>query len=193
MTAARVSLAGQVGRRIVSLVVSIVVLVFIRSVLASLPVLRNAQAIGDSGITPVMIVQVVVDTLILAALLRFGFQLSATVRAGSQSFPESGTIWNLFIITLVAACAQGVYSEVGQALLRENFPLYGWVFLVMILLPLACALVLAALKVNAITEAFFRAVHAAAKKCPFCAARISARAKFCEECGQAVMVAGPGA
>jgi len=158
-----------------------------------LPVLRNPQAIGDSGITPVMIEQLIVDTLILAAMLRFGFQLSATLRAGSPAFPESGAIWNLFIITLVAACAQNVYSDLGQALLRENFQLYGWVFLVLILLPLACALVLAALKVNAITEAFFRAVHAAAKKCPFCAARISATARFCEECGQAVVVPGPGA
>jgi hypothetical protein len=193
MTAMPVSLAGQVGRRIVSLVVSVVILVFIRSMLASLPVLRNAQPFGGSGVTPAMIVQVVVDTLILAAMLRFGFQLSGTIRAGSQFFPEGGTIWNLFIITLVAAAAQNVYSELGQALLRENFPLYGWVFLVLILLPLACALVLAALKVNAITEAFFRAVHAAARKCPFCAARISAKAKFCEECGQAVVVAGPGA
>lgn len=193
MATTRVSMAGQVGRKLVGLIVSVIALTIIRSVLGTLPVLRNAAPIGESGITALMIQQAVLDTLILAALLRFGFHLSAILRAGSTVFPESGPLWNLIIITLVVAAAQNAYSGLAGALLRENAQIYGWVFLVLTLLPLSCAVVLAAWKVDALTEAFFRAARAGARKCPFCGARISNTARFCEQCGRAVVTAAPGA
>lgn len=159
MPDAPVSLGTQVGKKIIGVIVALVGLLIIRAIVGGLPMLKTALSIGTSGVTPLMIAVAIANTLIFVVLLRFGFGLSAVLRAGSPGFPESGAIFNLMVVTVVAIWANSAYSELGQALLRDNQEYYGWVFLGLIVAPLVGVIVLVTRNMHTITDVLYRAVR----------------------------------
>jgi hypothetical protein len=194
MPPARVTLASQIGRKVIGAIISVVGLLIVRGVVGALPMLKNAPPIESVGITPLMIAQAIVNTLIFVALLRFGVGLSSILRAGYPAFPDSGPILNLVVITGVVAWAYSSYSDLSLPLLRENQQFYGWVFLVLVIAPVFGILVLTARNMDTITELLFKTARGTAappvtpgtSRCPQCGHAVAEGKKFCPQCGSAV-------
>lgn len=194
MVVARVSLASQVLRKVIGVVIAVIGLLIVRGIVGALPMLKNAPSIGNSGVTPLMIAQAILSTLIFIALLRFGAGMSAVLRAGYLAFPESGAILNLAVIAAVVAWAYGSYSNLSRRLLDESYEYYGWIFLLLVLAPIVGIVVLTARNIDTITDLFLRssrapaakAAEASVQRCPRCGDTVPEGKKFCAQCGLAV-------
>ncbi len=152
---------------------------------------------GAGLIFPMFIANAIVDTLIFAVLIGGAMEFNGLIRARSNRLPEGGLIILLLVLTIVVAIAYRSYMGVIPPLLGSLANLYGWLFLVLGLLPLIGLIVVASRNLDAITEVVFatskravasQAAPAAASSatCSKCGSIIAAGVKFCASCGTPV-------
>jgi hypothetical protein len=222
------SMASDVGRRLVKTIIAIVGLLIIRLVIGNLPMLKEAKPISVGGnaqaqavaqyfntgqlpqdiqqfaagyIFPISIATAVVDTLIFAVLIGSAAGFNNLIRARSKRLPEGGLIILLLVLTIVVAFAYRSYMGVIPPLLQSQANLYGWIFLILGLLPLIGLIVVASRNLDALTEVIFSSTSrvavgsvsqtdaaASSATCPKCSATIPAGAKFCGSCGAPVPI-----
>jgi hypothetical protein len=217
------SIGSEVGRRLVKTIIAVVGLLIIRLVLDNLPMLKEAKPIligsnaqaqavaqyfnsgqlpqdiqqyGAGFIFPISIANAVVDTLIFAMLIGSAVGFNGLIRARSKRLPEGGVIILLLVLTVIVALAYKSYMGVIPPLLQSQANLYGWVFLILGLLPLIGLIVVASRNLDALTEVIFNSTSRVAvggvpqtvateslATCPKCSATIAVGAKFCGSCG----------
>lgn len=216
------SMASEVGRRLVKTIIAVVGLLIIRLVIGNLPMLKEAKPISVGGnaqaqavaqyfntgqmpqdiqqfaagyIFPISIATAVVDTLIFAVLIGSAAGFNSLIRARSKRLPEGGLIILLLVLTVVVALAYKSYMGVIPPLLGSQANLYGWILLILGLLPLIGLIVVASRNLDALTEVIFSSTARAAAggsqqaaieftiTCPKCSVAIPAGAKFCGSCG----------
>jgi Double zinc ribbon len=103
-------LSPELGKRAVRFALTVVGLLILRAVLGALPMLTNASAISDSMMSPLVIADAVVDTLILVVLLQFGVALGRTVGENSIRFPDVGKIMTLATLVVALLIAYRQYE-----------------------------------------------------------------------------------
>jgi Double zinc ribbon len=100
----------ELAKRAVRLVLTVVGLLILRAVLNALPMLSRASAIGDSLMSPLVIANAIVDTVILLALLRFGLTMGRLIRENYKRFPDLGNIIALSFAVIVLILAYKQYE-----------------------------------------------------------------------------------
>jgi hypothetical protein len=210
---------SELGKKAVQLAITVVGLLLLRAILASLPVLKNASALDDSLISPLVMANAVIDTVIFVFLLGFGIDVGRYIRAKYAKLPELGQIVSLAVVAVVLwfayrsyqmpiACAiespadlinlskngntappQGfanlvrawqqavqsmtadaiheatgnslrAYQHLAVAVFRQSPDLYGWTFLILIVIPLVGIVVLVSRNREAFAELVIRATSA---------------------------------
>ena len=107
----------EFGKKAVRLVITVVGLLVLRAVLGALPMLSNASAIGSSLMSPLVIADAVVDTLLLVVLLQFGLATGRSVGEGSTRFSDVGKIISLATLVVVFLIAYRQYETPTACLL----------------------------------------------------------------------------
>ncbi|HEY2467907.1 MAG TPA: SHOCT domain-containing protein [Terracidiphilus sp.] len=108
-------LANRIAKLAIKAAVSIVALLMLRGIVGSLPMLKNSPAIndsflGDSLLSPLVIANVIVDTIILAVILTFGLRLGQLIRSRGERFAELGSILNQATLVVVLIFAYKMYE-----------------------------------------------------------------------------------
>jgi ribosomal protein L40E len=109
-------LGPEFGKRAVRFALTVVGLLILRTVLAVLPMLSKASAIGDSLVSPLVIANTVVDTMIILALLRFGLSMGRSIRESYVRFPDLGNIVSLAFVVIVLILAYKQYETLTACL-----------------------------------------------------------------------------
>ncbi len=146
------------------------------------------------AIFPITIAKGVVDTMIFAALLLFALNFAQLFRARYARLPDFGLMVSLCIVTAVIAMAYHFYQGLAYPFLfPDNYSIYGWVFVVLVLLPLIGLGVVVARNMNTITALVMQSGSSLAassngdlsSSCSRCGQSIPAGVKFCGNCGAA--------
>ena len=140
------------------------------------------------SITPLTVVKVVIDTVIIIILLRFGLQMSAFLRSRYTKFPALSQMLNLVFATVLVALAYSSYQGIAYPLLGLDYmQLYGWIFLLLALVPLVAIAVLVSKNMQTITGLVLHPAQPATGTlpCASCGAQLEYGAKFCPACGAA--------
>ena len=154
-------------------------------------------------ILPITIANAVIDTLIFTVLLVFGREVNLITRSSVTRLPETGTILNLLMAAIVVLLAYNSYKGILYPFLLPDYvDLYGWVFLVLGLVPLVGIAVLVAQNMDAVTAAVMRVgtgretgaapittgtlAGTGSVTCTKCGHAVSANAKFCPNCATPV-------
>jgi hypothetical protein len=92
---------AEIGKRAVRFALTIIALLLLRAILGALPMLANGSAIGSSLISPLVIANAIVDTILLVVILRFGMAIGRVITERSVPVPALGKIASLATIVLV--------------------------------------------------------------------------------------------
>ncbi len=85
-------------------------LLILRGVIGSLPFLKNAAFIGDTLLSPLVLVNVAIDTVFLAVLLSFGLTAGRRIHQSGAQFADIGKIISLTTVVLVIVLAYRIYE-----------------------------------------------------------------------------------
>jgi ribosomal protein L40E len=155
---------------------------------------QNAILLGTQlAIFPITIAKAAVDTLIFAMILLFCRSLVYLFRSNYPKMPDLGLMMSLCLVTAVVAIAYHSYQGLAYPFLfPDNYSIYGWVFLVLVLAPLVFLGVVVARNMDAITGAVMQSGSALAApppaitaQCSNCGQPVAAGTKFCPNCGSA--------
>jgi len=156
--------------------------------------LQNAILLGTKlAIFPITIAKAAVDTLIFAMILLFCRNLNALFRSNYRKMSELGLMMSLGLVTIVVAIAYHSYQSITYPFLfPDNYAIYGWVFLVLVLAPLVFLAVVVARNMDAITGAVMQSGSVLTApppvltaQCSNCGQPVTAGTKFCPNCGAA--------
>jgi hypothetical protein len=103
-------LGPNAGKRAVRLVVTVGSLLILRAILDALPMLKNASALDDTLLSPLVITKAVVDTLIFAVVLRFGVGVGRSIHQNSRRLPDLGRIASLTTLAIILGIAYAAYK-----------------------------------------------------------------------------------
>jgi hypothetical protein len=98
---------------------AIVGLLVLRAILGALPMVKNASAIGDTFLTPLVLANAVVDTVIFLLILSFGVGLGRTMQANYTRLPDLGKMISLATVAVVLLLAYGSYQTVVACLVES--------------------------------------------------------------------------
>jgi hypothetical protein len=105
------SIAGpNIGKKFIRFVLGVLGLLILRGILGLLPMLKNASAIGDSLLSPLVLSYAVVDTVILLVVLDFGIKLGADIQPNDQRLHDLGKIISRATVILVLTFAYKAYE-----------------------------------------------------------------------------------
>jgi ribosomal protein L40E len=156
--------------------------------------LQNAILMGTRlAIFPITIAKAAVDTLIFAMVLLFCRNLAALFRSNYRKMPDLGLMMSLGLVTIIVAIAYHSYQGIAYPFLfPDNYAIYGWLFLVLVLAPLIYLAVVVARNMDAITGVVMQSgsVVTAPRplitaQCSNCGQQVIAGTKFCPNCGTA--------
>lgn len=85
-------------------------LLIVRGVVGSLPFLKNATFVGDTLLSPLVLVNVALDTVFLAVLLSFGLTAGRRIHQAGAQFADIGKITSLATVVLVLVLAYRIYE-----------------------------------------------------------------------------------
>jgi len=103
-------LGPNFGRKIIRAAVSVIGLLILRKMLGMLPMLKNATALGDTLLSPLVLAYAVVDTVILLVLLDFGMGLGRDIQAKDQKLADVGKIVSRLTLIVVLGLAYSAYE-----------------------------------------------------------------------------------
>lgn len=162
--------------------------------------LQNAILLGTRlAIFPITIAKAAVDTLIFMMIILFCRSLTLLFRSNYRKMPDLGLMMSLGLVTVIVAIAYHSYQGVAYPFLfPDNYSIYGWVFLVLVLAPLIFLAVVVSRNMDAITGAVMQSGSALAApppvitaQCSNCGQPVAAGTKFCPNCGTASSPARP--
>jgi hypothetical protein len=107
------------GKRVIRVALAVVGLLILRAILGALPMVKNASAIGGTLLTPLVVADAVVDTVIFLLILSFGVGLGRTIQAGYTRLPDLGKMISLATVAVVLLLAYGSYQTVVACLLES--------------------------------------------------------------------------
>lgn len=119
MTQGKSILDREFGKRVIRVALAIVGLLILRAVLGALPMVKNASSIGGSLLTPLVLAQAIVDTVIFVLILRFGVGLGSAIQANYTRLPDLGKIVSLAFVALVLVLAYNSYQTVTACLVES--------------------------------------------------------------------------
>jgi hypothetical protein len=108
--AAQRTLATDLGRKSIRFVIALIGLLILRAIPGSLSVLTNATAFEGSLVSPLVLVNVLVDTLIVLAILQFGLGVGRAIRTNSSRLRAVGTIISLATLSIAFAIGYRQYE-----------------------------------------------------------------------------------
>ncbi len=108
---------SEFGKKAIRVAITVVGLLILRAILGALPMLANASAIGSSLVTPLVIADAIVDTLLLVVLLQFGVATGRSLGEKSTRFPDVGRIISLATLVVVLLIAYRQYETPVACLL----------------------------------------------------------------------------
>lgn len=155
---------------------------------------RNAILLGTKlAIFPITIAKAVVDTLIFAMILLFCRNLTILFRSNYRKVPDLGLMMSLGLVTIIVAIAYHSYQGIAYPFLfPDNYAIYGWLFLVLVLAPLIYLSVVVARNMDAITGVVMQSgtvltapPPVTTAQCSNCGQQVNAGTKFCPNCGTA--------
>jgi hypothetical protein len=85
-------------------------LLVLRGVIDSLPFLKNASFVGDTLLSPLVLINAAIDTTLLAVLLSFGLTAGRRIHQAAAQFTDIGKIISLTTVVLVLVLAYRVYE-----------------------------------------------------------------------------------
>lgn len=100
----------EFGKKSVRFVVTLVGLLILRGLVSVLPMLKNAGAIDSTFLSPLVIANAAVDTLILIALVGFGFAASRALGRSYPRSPDLNTAVILVTVLLVLVLAYNLFE-----------------------------------------------------------------------------------
>ena len=119
MAQGRSMLGPDFGKRVIRVALAIVGLLVLRAILGALPMVKNASAIGDTFLTPLVLANAVVDTVIFLLILSFGVGLGRTMQANYTRLPDLGKMISLATVAVVLLLAYGSYQTVVACLVES--------------------------------------------------------------------------
>jgi hypothetical protein len=119
MTQGKPILDRNFGKRVIRVALGILGLLILRAILGALPMVKHATAIGDSFLTPLVLAQAIVDTVIFVLILRFGVGLGRAIEASYTRLPDLGKIISLATVALVLVLAYNSYQTVTACLVES--------------------------------------------------------------------------
>jgi len=169
---------GQAASRMfVATIVPVFGLGFLRLILASLPMIKNAGPIADLGVTPLILIKAALDTVIYFLIMRFCLAVSGQMRLLRPHMAEIANIITLAGCALVATMAYSGYELLAASLAPTQMEIYNWLFLAIVLTPIAVIVVIVTRRVDFFSNLLFgKLTEAAAAPGAFAAAASSAGA-----------------
>ncbi|MGA2271129.1 MAG: SHOCT domain-containing protein [Bryobacteraceae bacterium] len=221
MSNADSSVGAELGKKGIRFTVTIVGLLLLKSLVGALPMLRNAPAIGSTFLSPLVLANAIVNTLILIAIISFGLAVSRALRVSYPRVPDLSSAVLLAVVFLAVVIAYSVcqlpvacvvispqdafapqtggapgdfsgplgdmvrqlgggmsgqlgeilknspgatleaYQKLAVAKLRQPPDLYGWIFLVLSIVPVVGIVVLGSRNLDAISDLLFHKAKAA--------------------------------
>jgi Short C-terminal domain len=101
---------GSTGKKFIRFALSIVGLLILRGILGALPMLKSASVIGDTLLSPLVILHVAVDTVILLVMLAFGLSLGQDIQTKAPKLSDIGRIITRATIVVVLIVAYKAYE-----------------------------------------------------------------------------------
>ncbi|MGH9775632.1 MAG: zinc ribbon domain-containing protein [Candidatus Acidiferrales bacterium] len=156
------------------------------------------------AIFPITIAKAVIDTLIFALLILFGFSLASLFRSHYARLPDLGQMMNLCIVTVVVGISYYSYQGLAYPFLYpDDLEIYGWTFLGLVLAPLVGLAVVVARNMDSITAMIMHSGTAVTPvpatdsvRCSVCGHTVELGTRFCPQCGSAMSapaaLASPG-
>ena len=102
--------AQNIWKKLIRFAVNTLVLLILRAILGSLPMLKNASAFGDSLMSPLVLAYAVVDSVILVVIIDFGIALAHDLQARYEHIPDLGKLVSLTTVLVALICAYKVYE-----------------------------------------------------------------------------------
>jgi hypothetical protein len=127
------TMGQQMGRTFVSSLVMGFGLLVLRVILTSLPMIKHAGPIGDTGLPVVVVVKVLLDSAIFAVLLLFTIQVQRMIAMHRPELADLGMLVLLLGATVTSALAYNSYQVMQMALMPEQGELYNWLFILLVL------------------------------------------------------------
>ena len=175
------------ARSLIKLAITFTVLYIIRTILLALPGI--AISIPNIPITFIMIVNLVLGVLMIAVMLRFGREITPTLRDTSIPSPVTGVIANLVYLAAIGIAYISFYPLVDGVL-----PNYIWGYSLVLFM-------IAVFPIGRISMSFYRSIDKLTdliskrmvkprvrteekpERCPFCGSALEPNATFCSNCG----------
>lgn len=127
------TMGQQLGRVFVSSLVMGFGLLILRVILTSLPMIKNAGPIGDTGLPVIILVKVLLDSAMFAVLLLFTIQAQRLISTHRPDLADLGMLVLLLGATVTAALAYNSYQVLQMVLMPEQAELYNWLFILLVL------------------------------------------------------------
>jgi hypothetical protein len=148
-------LGESVTRLFVATIVPIAGLFFLRLILASLPMIKNAGPIGELGVTPLVLIKASLDTVIYFLIIRFCMASSAQLKHIRPHLAEVSNAITMAGCALVATLAYSGYENLMASLAPMQMEVYNWVFLAVVLTPIALLVVIVTRRLDFFSNLIF--------------------------------------
>ena len=135
------TMGQQLGRIFVSSLVMGFGLLILRVILTSLPMIKNAGPIGDTGLPVLVVVKVLLDTGMFFVLLLFTIQMQRSIASNRPDLADLGMLVLLLGATVTSALAYNSYQILQLVLMPDLTELYNWLFILLVMGLLAFAAV----------------------------------------------------
>jgi len=159
-------LSQHMTRLMVATVIPIFGLFLLRTVLAALPMIRNAGPIGDLNIAPLVMVKAAIDTVIYFLILRCSMGASQILKSARPHLAEIGTMILLAGCALVAVLAYSGYEVLMASLAPAQMEAYNWIFLAVVLTPIAVIVVMVTRRLDFFSNLVFGKLNEAVAQPP---------------------------
>lgn len=101
---------GSTGKKFIRFALSVMGLLILRGLLGALPMLKSASAIGDTLLSPLVLLNVAVDTVILLVILAFGLNLGQEIQTKAPKLSDMGRIISRATIVVVLIIGYKAYE-----------------------------------------------------------------------------------
>jgi small-conductance mechanosensitive channel len=154
-------LGQSIARLFLSTLIPVFGLYLLRLILASLPMIKNAGPIADLGVTPLILIKSALDTVVFFLIIRFALGASQQIKTARPHWDEIGNLAVLVGAALVAVLAYNGYEALAASLMPAQLEVYNWVFLVIVLIPVALVVIIVTRRMDFFTELMFGKLSAA--------------------------------
>ncbi len=110
MTDPSSSLGSQLGKKAIRFAVAILGLLLLKAVVDALPMLKSASLIDGTLLSPVVLANAIINTLIMVVIFGFGLAVSRDLRRFYPNVPDLGQAVLLLAVLLVLVLAYNLYE-----------------------------------------------------------------------------------